>query len=92
MCENDMLHISVSDDGEGFPPGKMQAVSAYIKGQATKQQAALLGIGLKNCIDRVRMEYGAEGTILLLSDREWGTVFEMILPQIPAQPQGCTPE
>lgn len=92
VCENDMLHISVSDDGEGFPPGKMQAVSAYIKGQATKQQAALLGIGLKNCIDRVRMEYGAEGTILLLSDREWGTVFEMILPQIPAQPQGCTPE
>ena len=84
-CEGGRLHISVADDGVGFAPEMLQAVNAYIQGRAAQQQAAMLGVGLKNCIDRIRMEYGPQAAVLLVSDEEWGTVFEMILPQGLAQ-------
>lgn len=82
--EEGLLHISVSDDGVGFLPEPWEAVNAYLAGAATPEQKELLGIGLKNVIDRIRFVYGARGRIILLSDREWGTTFDFFLPREPS--------
>ena len=82
--EEGLLHISVSDDGVGFLPDPWAAANAYLAGEATPEQKELLGIGMKNVIDRIRFVYGARGRIILLSDREWGTTFDFFLPGEPS--------
>lgn len=82
FMEEGRLHIRVSDDGVGMPPEQLQAAQAFIAGD--KDQGARLGIGIENVVERIRLIYGAAGEILLLSDREWGTTVELILPPRPA--------
>ena len=85
FLEDERLHIRVSDDGVGFPADQILPVIAFIDGTATPEQAAALGIGLRNMIERIRLSYGAKSEIYFLTDPEWGTSFELILPP---QPEG----
>ena len=87
FLEDDLLHIRVSDDGIGFPDDRILPVIDFIAGTATLEQTASLGVGLRNMIERIRLSYGTQSDILFLSDPEWGTSFELILPLHPAQSQ-----
>ena len=81
FLEEECIHISVTDDGVGFPAGELAAVNAYLSGSVPRGKAAFSGIGLRNVLDRIRFVYGASGRVCLLSDREWGTTFDFILPR-----------
>lgn len=87
FLEDKFLHIRVSDDGIGFPDDRILPVINFIDGTATPEQIASLGVGLRNMIERVRLSYGTQSDILFLSDHEWGTSFELILPLHPVQSQ-----
>lgn len=87
FTEDELLHIRVSDDGIGFPDDRILPVVDFIAGTATPEQMTRLGIGLRNIIARIRLSYGAQSDILFLSDPEWGTSFELILPMHPIQNQ-----
>lgn len=78
--EDDNICISVSDDGVGFSGNNLNAVNAYIDGNASEEQKAMMGIGIKNVVDRVHFIYGTAGVVTVLSDREWGTIVEIVLP------------
>ena len=79
-CEDDQLCIQVSDDGVGLSRESLDAVNRYIAGKENEEDTKILGIGIRNVVDRIRFVYGGNGSIAVLSDAEWGTSITCTLP------------
>lgn len=79
--EEELLAVTVSDDGIGMKASKVRAIEAYAQGKASEEEKASLGIGVKNVLKRIRLLYGSGEYVTVLSDPEWGTTFTFMLPQ-----------
>ncbi len=79
--EEELLAVTVSDDGIGMEASKIRAIEAYAGGTASQEEKASLGIGVKNVLKRIRLLYGSGEYVTVLSDPEWGTTFTFMLPQ-----------
>ena len=79
-CEDNQLCIQVSDDGVGLSRESLDAVNRYIAGKENEEDTKILGIGIRNVVDRIRFVYGGNGSIAVLSDAEWGTSITCTLP------------
>lgn len=83
--EEELLAVTVSDDGIGMEASKVKAIEAYAQGTASEEEKASLGIGVKNVLSRIRLLYGHGDYVTVLSDPEWGTTFTFLLPQSSAE-------
>lgn len=72
--------ISVLDDGAGIDEQRLRAINAYACGQADEQQKKLVGIGLSNVVDRLRLLYRGQACVEVSSSSDWGTMVRIILP------------
>ncbi len=79
--DEELLAVTVSDDGVGMKASKVKAIEAYAQGTASEEEKNCLGIGVKNVLKRIRLLYGTGDYVTVLSDPEWGTTFTFLLPQ-----------
>ena len=76
--EKRQLIIEVADDGRGIPEDQLAALQAALEensGLAENQ-----GIGIQNLNTRLRLLYGAAGTLTIDSEEGTGTVVHIIIP------------
>ena len=76
--EKRQLIIEVADDGRGIPEDQLAALQAALEensGLAENQ-----GIGIQNLNTRLRLLYGAAGTLTIDSEEGTGTVVHIMIP------------
>ena len=74
------LYLSVSDDGAGIEPEKMQEIKAMLEGK--KDDSNTLGYGIFNVNERIRLSFGAEYGLNFISTLGIGTTVEIWHPLI----------
>lgn len=75
------IMISVLDDGVGIDEQRLRAINAFACGQADEQQKKLVGIGLSNVVDRLRLLYRGQACVEVSSSSDWGTMVRIVLPE-----------
>ncbi len=65
-CEQDMVVITVSNDGLPIPEERL----AEVRGSLSKEQSAHKGIGLGSIRQRLRLLYGDQGDLVIVSTKE----------------------
>jgi two-component system sensor histidine kinase YesM len=79
----DLLHITVSDDGEGMTEDQLLTVLTQINGDGSQPgNVSGAGIALPNINRRIRMLFGERYGIHVYSTRGKGTDVEVIVPRI----------
>jgi len=78
--EEGKLRISVIDNGEGIPEGKIQQILDNTGGEGQKQKFS--GIGLSNVNERLKLRYGEKYGISISSQVGSGTIVDLMLPII----------
>ena len=78
--EEGKLKISVIDNGEGIPEGKIQQILDNTGGEGRKQKFS--GIGLSNVNERLKLRYGEKYGISISSQVGSGTIVDLMLPII----------
>lgn len=73
--DTDHIQFEVSDNGNGIPP---ETVEAILNGTYEAQGS---GIGLKNLINRFRIDFGDDYTFQVESSSEEGTTIRFSLPR-----------
>lgn len=73
--DTDHVQFEVSDNGKGIPP---ETVEAILNGTYEAQGA---GIGLKNLINRFRIDFGDDYTFQVESSADEGTTIRFSLPR-----------
>lgn len=68
------LKIMISDKGRGFPPEILEAVRSF---QATGTTEDILGVGIRNSIERIRLIYKTKAELKFYNDK--GAVVEIII-------------
>lgn len=74
------IMVSIIDNGNGMEQNYVNAVNAYANDLATEEQKKLLGIGMKNVIDRLHLIYQSNASLILTSNINLGTVVYLLLP------------
>jgi two-component system sensor histidine kinase YesM len=77
----DILHITVSDDGEGMTEAQLLAVLNQIN-SGSSQDKNVSGIALPNINRRIRMLFGEQYGVQIYSTRGKGTDVEFIMPRV----------
>ncbi len=73
--ENDTLVFRVTDNGFGIEPERLRGI---LNREATSQHAG--GVGLKNVHERIKLSYGNEYGIAIVSELEVGTTVYIRIP------------
>lgn len=71
------LLFTIRDNGKGMPPERLAEMNRDIAdgyGAGTDEESGANSIGLKNIAQRLRLRYGSEGRLQILSSDESGTV------------------
>ena len=95
LTEEKQMVFTIRDDGFGMSPKRLQEVREELlreqNGDRDEQKRNSLGkrrrgektshrIGLRNIAERIRLRYGNEGSLKILSSDENGTVIEIRVP------------
>ncbi len=75
--QDDMLHITLSDNGRGFDVAKQ-----YDPETDRFKSSKMSGIGLENVRQRLRLEYGDRQKFTIESTAGEGTVVEIVFPAV----------
>lgn len=79
--ENDELIISISDDGVGIPKRKVEELNSYFMTNSVESQKDYhSSIGLRNVNSRIKLTYGVEYGINIMSQKGVGTEVILNLP------------
>ncbi len=82
LSEGRQMVFTIRDDGPGMTPERLAAVRDSIAQQtdAAQEQEGAHSIGLRNIAERLRLRYGEEGSLRILSGDDAGTVVEIRVP------------
>jgi two-component system, sensor histidine kinase YesM len=84
--EGEVLHVVIADNGVGIPSEKMKQVLAQdsleLQASSTSTHMDSSGIGLVNIRKRLRLFYGREDLLTIISGPGKGTQVELKLPLI----------
>ncbi len=82
LSEGRQMVFTIRDDGPGMTPERLAAVRESIAQQtdAAQEQEGAHSIGLRNIAERLRLRYGEEGSLRILSGDAAGTVVEICVP------------
>ncbi len=82
LSEGRQMVFTIRDDGPGMTPERLAAVRESIAQQtdAAQEQEGAHSIGLRNIAERLRLRYGEEGSLRILSGDDAGTVVEIRVP------------
>lgn len=75
--EAEKIHLSISDNGRGIPKEKLCQI---LGGTLEKQNEKHMSIGIRNVNERLRLRYGEEYGIKLISEEGKGTCVELTVP------------
>lgn len=75
----DGVLISVVDDGVGMAQEYVDAINAYATGESSNNMQQM-GVGIRNVIDRLKLIYHDDATLIVNSSPDWGTVIDMHIP------------
>ncbi len=75
-CDNDELHISIKDNGTGMDEQTLREICSE-KGNIDSHTR---GIGLLNCMNRLKRIYGAQHTLNMQSAPSQGTTVKFNIP------------
>ena len=70
------VRIVIADCGSGFPEEILDALRNY---QRTGERDELLGVGICNSLDRLRLIYGDDASIYFYNGENHGAVVEIII-------------
>lgn len=79
-CQGDMLSLSVTDNGIGLTAAEIEELLAP-KSKGAADSSRFSGIGIPNTRERVRLYYGAKGTLSYVGMAGKGTCAKITLPQ-----------
>ncbi len=82
------VSIEISDDGEGMSPQRLEWVKEYMEDPAENDQpvsARSTFIGLKNIYKRLKLFYGDQASLSILSKEHHGTTVTILIPINPDQ-------
>lgn len=83
MLSGQQMIFTICDDGRGMTPEKMLAVQKSLEQpgeEAAQEQEGTHSIGLRNIAERLRLRYGEEGSLRILSSDDMGTIVEIRVP------------
>ncbi len=82
LSEGRQMVFTIRDDGPGMTPERLAAVRESIAQQTdtAQEQEGAHSIGLRNIAERLRLRYGEEGSLRILSGDAAGTVVEIRVP------------
>ncbi len=82
LSEGRQMVFTIRDDGPGMTPERLAAVRDSIAQQTdtAQEQEGAHSIGLRNIAERLRLRYGEEGSLRILSGDAAGTVVEIRVP------------
>ena len=75
--ENDIIHLSVSDNGVGMPNEELNRLRKDIERPCKETEK---GFGLANVNERIRMNYGQEYSMIIDSTENIGTRIDIRIP------------
>lgn len=73
--ENDILVLSVKDNGFGIIPDKVNEIY-----DSFKNKNAYEGVGLKNVYQRLKIYFGEKADVRIISELDKGTTVSLIIP------------
>ena len=91
LTEENSMVFTIRDNGQGMSPQRLEEVRAeLLKEQdgenseehenGSKKETNSHRIGLRNIAERIRLRYGNEGSLQIVSSDENGTVIEIRVP------------
>lgn len=84
LTEDHIMIFTIGDDGEGMSPERLaevrQGIAMTTEVLQSEDPQTSHRIGLRNISERLRLRYGNEGGLQILSSDEHGTVVEIRIP------------
>jgi len=84
LTEDHIMIFTIRDDGEGMSPERLaevrQGIEMTTEALQDEDTQTSHRIGLRNISERLRLRYGNEGGLQILSSDEHGTVVEIRIP------------
>ncbi|MGL5677431.1 MAG: sensor histidine kinase [Cellulosilyticaceae bacterium] len=77
---DDILTITIQDDGVGIPPHILDALNAALSAPSTEAPSTHIHIGILNVHNRIRLEYGDSYGLFFESTVDIGTKVTVSLP------------
>lgn len=87
--EEDKIYLCVRDDGVGMDEEELKSLQEEIE-KPCKETAK--GFGLANVNERLRMNYGPEYGITIQSQKNKGTIVNIVIPAIPVKQENQNDE
>ncbi|HZG85583.1 sensor histidine kinase [Paenibacillus sp.] len=78
--EGDSLVIRIADNGPGIDPGRMQELDRRLREEKRSEPGEEANIGLRSVYLRLKLYYGARGSLQLENRREGGLLVTIRLP------------
>ena len=76
--------FTIRDNGKGMSPERIDEMNRELSGDHTvgmeEEENTSHSIGLRNIAERIRLRYGNEGSLRIVSSDESGTVIEIRVP------------
>ena len=82
MEKDGRLQVSISDNGKGMEPSVEEKIQEILrtKGTISQKEKSRAGVGILNVVTRMRMFYGENLSISLITEADKGTEFIFQLP------------
>lgn len=71
-----IIHVSISDDGIGMDEELIQSIMSGNE----KDRNTFLRVGIKNIVDRLKLQYGKETSFSIISAPGCGTTVHITFP------------
>lgn len=82
--DEDRMVFTIRDNGKGMSPERIDEMNRELSGDHTagmeEEENTSHSIGLRNIAERIRLRYGNEGSLRIVSSDESGTVIEIRVP------------
>lgn len=78
--DSETIHIEVSDNGKGIKKEKLEAILIELEA-AYQEKTNLIGIGLKSVNERIKILFGKEYGLMILSEDGVGTTISITIPK-----------
>lgn len=84
LSEDRQMVFTIQDDGQGMSPERLEEIRGRLERPLESLQDENTershSIGLQNIAERLRLRYGAEGSIRIAASDETGTIVEICVP------------